>query len=208
MKPNLTLERVTFLAKLRGAAGFTLLELVIVLAIAAVLSSVAMPSFQEAMMNAKRNSEVSSLVGSLQRARSEAIKRSGRVAVCARDTDTSCGEDWSNGWLVFTDDGATIGDIDAGETILQVKQEAPENAVITTLAKTGTGMSSPVAWPFVRFSSRGAANWRGSGTFLYCDPREEEGARAVNITLSGDVRAARRNASHELLNSFGTPVEC
>lgn len=188
--------------------GFSLLELMIVLAISAILASVAMPSFQDAMLNAKRGSITGGLIGSLQLARSEAIKQSTRVSVCARQSDTVCGTDWGEGWLVFTDAGATIGSIDADETILQVNQEISPSSTLSTLARISTGAGAPIARPFVRFTPRGATNWRGAGTFLYCDVRDEAGASALNVTLSGDVRRARKNTADELIDAFGTAVIC
>lgn len=193
--------------------GVSLLELVIVLAIAAILMSVAMPSFQNAMLNAKGNSVTSSLIGSLQYARSEAIKQSDRVSVCARATDTTCCvncTDWADGWLVFTDSGPNVGVVDAAEDeqVLRVVQELPEGSDVMTLAKTTTGAGAGIARPFIRFSPRGESNWRGGGTFIYCDTREEEGASALNVTLSGDIRRARKDANGAIFDAFGDAVDC
>ena len=86
--------------------GFTLIELLVSLAVLMVLVGLGVPSFVSAMKNSKLNEDYSLLVGSLYLARSEAVKRSSNVTVCARATDTSCGDNWDNGWLVFSDNTA------------------------------------------------------------------------------------------------------
>lgn len=211
MKNSKLMRQFTKAASAPHQRGVSMLELMIVLAIAAILMSVAMPSFQGAMLDAKRGSVTRGLLGSLQLARSEAIKRSSRVSVCARATDNACCvgcTDWSDGWLVFTDSGANVGIVDADEEVLQVHQEIAEKSDIFTLAKTSTGAGSGIARPFIRFSPRGESNWRGGGMFLYCDLREEDEASALNVTLSGDIKHLRRDGTGTLNDSFGNPVDC
>ncbi len=92
----------------RVARGFTLLELLVVLAIAAVLTGIAIPGFRTAIQQAEIRDAATSFYSALTRARSEAIARNTPVAVCARNigdpSSPSCSNDntaWQNGWLVF-----------------------------------------------------------------------------------------------------------
>ena len=101
---------------LRSVTGFTVIEMMIVLAIAAVLLAVGMPSFVQFSRETRAGSTTSSLTADIQLARSEAVKRNSRVLFCARATatSTSCiatpaATAWMNGWLVCSDrnsDGA------------------------------------------------------------------------------------------------------
>lgn len=100
--------------------GFTLIELLMTVVIFGVLLSVAAPSMRAVAQNSRLTAAHNELTGSLQLARSEAVKRRTSVSVCARATNSTCGEDWRTGWLVFTDDGATLGTVDSDETVLAV----------------------------------------------------------------------------------------
>jgi type IV fimbrial biogenesis protein FimT len=78
--------------------GFTLLELMITLAIMAILMSWAVPSFQEIIRQNRMTTESNELITALNLARSEAIKRGRTVTV------TASGGDWGAGWTVTTTD--------------------------------------------------------------------------------------------------------
>lgn len=83
-----------------------MIELMIVVAIAAILAGLAAPSFDDFMNRTRQTSTMTQLIGDLNRARSEAIKRNQRVLVCVRGTDSACGNgaDWQNGWLLCYDE--------------------------------------------------------------------------------------------------------
>ncbi|MDP3857778.1 MAG: GspH/FimT family pseudopilin [Stagnimonas sp.] len=86
--------------------GFSLLELLVVLAISGILLAVGLPGLREMLVNGSRREAATGLYAALNRARSEAIARNGTVAVCARDlaaTTPSCAgsANWMNGWLVY-----------------------------------------------------------------------------------------------------------
>ena len=65
-----------------------MVELMIVVAIAAILATIAVPSFSDFINNTRLTSTMTQLTGDLNRARSEAIKRNSWVLVCARSTTT------------------------------------------------------------------------------------------------------------------------
>lgn len=85
--------------------GLTIIELMVVVAIAGILAAMAAPSFSDFINRTRQTSTISQLTGDLNRARSEAIKRNSRILVCVRATDVACGAgtDWQNGWLVCYD---------------------------------------------------------------------------------------------------------
>lgn len=191
-----------------NSAGFTLIELMFTLAIAAILMGVAAPNMKEAAMNSRMVAKHNELANALQLARSEAIKRSSNVSVCARLTDTKCGTDWNQGWLVFTDQGATRGTIDSGEQVLGISPALTGSLTLTNSARIAGGSGQTAGRPFVRFTSRGGSNWRGGGTFVLCDDEGERAPKALNIIMSGDVRKATKNGSGSLVNAFGTGITC
>lgn len=100
--------------------GFTLIELVVTVAVAAVLITVAIPSFTNLIKDSRLIASSNLLVRSLAVARSEAVKRGSPVAMCASDNGTSCSGSWTQGWIVFTDAG-TEGTVDGTDTVLRVE---------------------------------------------------------------------------------------
>ncbi|MBX2883502.1 MAG: GspH/FimT family pseudopilin [Granulosicoccus sp.] len=187
--------------------GFTLTEMMMTVVILGVLMGVAAPSMRAVAQNSRITATHNELTGALQLARSEAVKRRTNVSICARATDTSCGEDWRNGWLVFTDGGATPGTVDAGEEVLAVVQSVAPGIRVANLAKLAAGSGGIAARHFVRFSGRGSSNWQGGGTFVLCDPRGENSLSALNIVVSGDIRSARKSAG-TVTSVFGTAAAC
>ncbi|MGP1665109.1 MAG: GspH/FimT family pseudopilin [Rhodanobacter sp.] len=93
-----------------GQRGFTVIEILVAIAIASILAAVAVPSLSGFLRNVKLNSISGSLVASLQQARGEAIARNQRVLVCPSNparTDCAATADWGvNGWLLCYDGNA------------------------------------------------------------------------------------------------------
>lgn len=92
-----------------ASGGFTLVELIIVLAVMAILFAIALPAFTDFTNSTRRTSAMTLLVSDLNQARAEAIKRNRRALVCVRNAGgTACGTgtDWQNGWLVCADENS------------------------------------------------------------------------------------------------------
>lgn len=98
------------------SCGFTLIEMMVTVAIAAILAMIAVPSFNEAMLGSKLSSLANNFVVSAQLARSEAIKRNAPVTFCASSNSSTCTGAWNDGWLVFHDANNNAS-VDANELI-------------------------------------------------------------------------------------------
>ena len=100
-----------------------MIELMVTVAILAILGTIAAPSFNDVILGNKLASYANNFVASAQLARSEAIKRNAAVTLCRSANGTSCATsgDWQQGWIVFQDTNAN-GTVDGSETVVQYQQ--------------------------------------------------------------------------------------
>ena len=107
-----------------GNAGFSLIELLVTIAIVAILLAVAFPSFEGSMRSNRLATTTNELLASVSLARSEAIKNTNGAGVCASADGLTCGDDWNLGWLVWADGGnvaANHGSFQqASDTVIRV----------------------------------------------------------------------------------------
>jgi type IV fimbrial biogenesis protein FimT len=84
--------------------GFTLTELIVVMAIVAILLGIGVPSYRYITTSYRISAEVNDLLGALMYARSEAIKEGQFVTVCVTVNGKNCSgnNSWDRGWLVFS----------------------------------------------------------------------------------------------------------
>jgi len=112
---------------LRHAAGLTLIEVLVTLAIVAILMTLAVPSFKPTLDRWRVKQSVGALTDTLRLTRSEAIKRGGNVVIQKLPNNTggctlaAAAADWGCGWRVFVDSDAN-GSYSANEEILQTAQ--------------------------------------------------------------------------------------
>ncbi len=155
----------------------------IVLAISAILLSLALPGFRTLALNTRRTVTVDTLVLSFSLARAEAQKRGSAVTVCGLNSSgAGCanGADWRYGWMVFVDTNAN-GAWDAGEPAPLQKYMTDDPARRRVTANTyGMTAGFVLLQPF----NQGAT----AATVTVCDSRGASAARAV--TVSGTGRAA------------------
>ncbi len=108
----------------RRGGGFTIVELLVVMAIAAILLTIAVPSYTSTTAIYRVSTESNSLVSDLQYARSEAIKQGITVTLCASSDGQTCtGTSWQLGRIVLTNpNNAATPSLANGSTLLRATQ--------------------------------------------------------------------------------------
>ena len=133
--------------------GFTLIELMVTIAIAAILMVVAVPSLVTYQRNSEMTSFANSLLASINAARGEAMKRGRYAMVVPAD-----GLVWASGWVVFVDVNVTKT-YNAANDVLVTTKEAPPSF----LNVSGNGPAGEAA-PYIMFDPSGYAAKKSTST--------------------------------------------
>jgi type IV fimbrial biogenesis protein FimT len=151
-----------------SARGFTLIELITVILIAAILMALAAPPFRALILNNRITTQTNNFISALNLARSEAVKRGvSATLVC---TGNVCG----NGWSVFIDENASCS-IDGTETAIRIYD-----------GLSGNTLNTDAPPPCVAFNAQGQA---AAGNFFLCDDRGKDYGRKIAISVTGRVEA-------------------
>jgi type IV fimbrial biogenesis protein FimT len=164
-------------------SGFTLMELIITMAIAAIVLAIGVPSFQEMMRSNRLATQTNEFLGALALARSEAIKRGRRVTLCKSADGASCAASggYQQGWIVFVDTNDNAA-VDSGELVLRVKA-AMEGDLTLTGNSTVQSYISYVAGGMSQLVTGGFQ----AGTLTLCAVPK---ARSIIINSLGRARVA------------------
>lgn len=174
-------------------AGFTLIELMVTLAITAIIVTQAVPSFDTMIKNNRLVSQTNSLVGDINLARSEAVKRGVRVILCRSADPTlanpTCGgtaNTWTSGWLVFASgDGNNTYQVGV-DTLIRVGKPRANSLQIKTNNTSNHNLE---------YNSDGTTNEAGgTAAFAICDDRDGDGTydtafgRQIQVNPVGHVK--------------------
>lgn len=169
--------------------GFTVVELLVVLAVAAILLGTAVPSLLAVSRSVKLSSATNSLFSSLVLARSEAAKRHARVALCKSADGSVCAKSggWEQGWIIFHD-ANNNGLREDGEQIVRHVQAMPRDMRLSGNLNVATYVSyAPTG------ETKLASGAFQAGTITLCNASSQGGA-ARQIVLSAAGRPRMQNA--------------
>jgi type IV fimbrial biogenesis protein FimT len=166
-------------------SGFTLFELMIVVAIAAILASLAVPAMHSFLQDEEQISAVTNLITNLNYARSEAIKEDvpvgganctgTGVCLCPSANGTSCDPagTWNEGWIVYSS-----------------APNVPDPLEATGALQSGLTLTTTPVTPAVTFQANGTSTLNALVQFTLCDSRGAAYARDVEVDVSGRIQAS------------------
>jgi len=182
--------------------GFTILEMLVALAIVGVMTGFALPAFQHFVQQNRSAAALNQLTGAVQFARTAAITMRSTVALCPAEDGRACGprDTWHTGAIVFIDRDRN-GRRENDEALLRVLPAlAPGSRVYWRSFRNRSYLS---------FTSTGLTAWQ-NGSFRYCPPGNDPTLiREVIINPAGRLRRATdQDGDGVVEDATGEPVSC
>lgn len=167
--------------------GLTLIELLLTMAIVAILTTVAVPGFSNLVLNTRMTAHVNRFVHDIHLAKQSAHRRMQPVALCKSPDGRQCGHDgeWHDGWLVFVNLNR--------DRPPHVNRDEPILAANPAF-ESGTIIANRADFVFRAFEARST-----NGTLTFCDRRGSDAARAIIVSYTGRPRVATVTAGKKPL---------
>ena len=169
--------------------AYTLFELLMTLALAAIILSVGIPSFGSLVADNRLRAQANSLFHAVHLARKESITRRRVVSLCPSNDGENCNPtfDWSAGWIMFVND-ARRDELTRSPTEPLLRYQKGDAQTVVLANRRG-------------FSLRSTELRATNGTIVFCDPENRTAARALVISYTGRPRVTRKD-------SRGRPYSC
>ena len=161
----------------KSGNGFTIIELMIVIAILALLAAIAAPNFSGMIKDSRLSSANADFMAALQLAKSESVARVTPVSICRANSGfTGCAAsgNWAQGWIIFSD-GDGDGTVDGGDVVLHA-HEALGNLTYRGTAQAKTDIT---------FNPSGSTSITSIQVIIACDDRGFASGKGILITITG-----------------------
>jgi type IV fimbrial biogenesis protein FimT len=194
--------------------GFSLFELMVVIALAGLILGLGAPSFRQFRQNNRLTGVGNDFLSALLLARTEAIKRQQPVSLCASDNpddDTpSCSNGAYTGWIVFEDRNSNCMLDAAPEVLLRgngpVESEVKTRATGSCMPFMPTGFLKPQdGEPADKIQRVLFCDQRGTGPV---DGANVSAARGIMVTATGRARITREVGTNTDLDLQKWTIAC
>ena len=181
-------------------SGFTLIELLIVVAMSGILLGLALPAFHDMIERNRATTAVNWLIGSVAFTRNNALLQNTMVTLCPSINGTTCGGDWQDGSIAFTDLNADR-QINGSDALLKRFVSPARNGSIRWRSFRNRR--------YLQMTSSGMTNHQ-NGNFVYCsEDRNPKFSRQIIINKPGRPRIAYdKNGDGLVEDRYGKPLRC
>ncbi len=175
-------------------AGFTLIELMIAISVAAILCAVSFPALGGLVHSAQSRGSHEAMFSSLALARNTAVTRQSEIVLCASRDGEHCdgGQWWQDGWIVFQDSDRD-GTRDANESVIQVVQ-----------AQRGVTIETSAERTHITFRSDGTSPGTNA-TFTFCDIKPNHATGSIVVSNAGRARQGNATADQDAICARSNP---
>ena len=188
--------------------GFTLIELMVTLAVFGLLAAFAAPNVSSFMRNNRLGTQTNEFISALHITRSEAVKRGEVITLCISDGASppncdSTSVSWQAGWIIFTDLNGDASFNNASEDLVRIHEALTDDNTLTSSHLEGVAYN-------VQFTPTGVLRARDADsstsptrTFTLCDSYTDNVKRAkgINISKLGNISLAVDTNSNITVNN-------
>jgi type IV fimbrial biogenesis protein FimT len=182
-----------------NSRGISIVELIITISVVSIIASIGVPALSGFTMNNRISESAFDVLGTINLARTEAVKRRERVVLCRSPNPTAsvpaCGGTaniWTTGWLVFASGDANSTYEEATDTLLGVGLPDSRGVKVITNSVSNNNLE---------YNSDGTTNETGgTARFAICDKRGGTRGRQINVPPHGRPKYVK--------GSVGTPITC
>jgi len=159
--------------------GFTALELMVTMAVVAILLSAGVPALRDYTWNQRMKAAMDTLQSDLKLARGRAISYNTQTVICPASSADDCSgrSSWRDGWIVFADLNSDR------------HRQQGEPLIRQTSATEHLSISSSASRSYLRFYANGSAPG-SNATILFCDSRGAAHAGSITVSNSGRIRSS------------------
>ncbi len=181
-------------------SGISLVELLAVIALSSIILGLSLSSFRDMTQRNQATVTINWLIGSIAYTRHSALIKNSLVTLCPSTNGTSCGGDWQDGTITFTDHNADR------------KINGSDQFLKRFISPTRGGS---IHWRsfgnrrYLQITPAGMTNYQ-NGNFVYCSPdRDPRFSRQIVINLPGRPRLAHDTNGDGLVEDrHGKPLRC
>lgn len=187
----------TYSPSIRSVQGFTIVELMITIAIAGIIATIAMPSLSTFLVSMRVDNQVTEIQRLLLTARNGAVNTGLNTTVCPLNSSNNCSNDWDEDISVFTNTSATTDKFDGTDILIKVKSAVSNDDQL-------------------EISTAGAIVYTPDGTLLnanstqlsYCPSGYLDMSHGIDISTSGRSYIGTENAANKYVDIAGNTFTC